>query len=295
MYDQQGNIILDANGYPVFSTNTGIFTKTTQNAANWSTLVQNIGKDGTVTAASIALSINNGQSNAIISADHVYLDSAESTTIGDSFFVTSGALWVKKIMQFGATAGNIVTINNGTVNAPTLQVNSGGTLKFSPGTGTGTTISLTHAIAAGLITAVQIDGPTNNTYKLQYKSVGNDSWADAGTFSRATTLSGAWSSGTYTVTASPQGDTISTTPSMQLNGSNQDNFSVELLTDESTPAVTNTIYGYLGLSGSGSSRVARVYKDSAKTQYVAQIAAPTTNYSNSGLPPMPLLGSVATT
>ena len=92
MYDQQGNIILDANGYPVFSTNTGIFTKTTQNAANWSTLVQNIGANGTVTAASIALSVNANGSNAIIAADHVQLSG--NTTISGMLAVNGSSLVV---------------------------------------------------------------------------------------------------------------------------------------------------------------------------------------------------------
>lgn len=126
-------------------------------------------------------------------------------------------------------------------------------------------------------------------YNLSLSQSGDDytlSWRDYGggmhseTFSRATTLTGAWSSGTFTVTASPQGDTFSTTPSMRLNGSNQDNFSVELLTDDSTPAVTASIHGYLGTSGSGSSRVVKVYKDQEKTQAVAQISVPTSTYAH---------------
>jgi hypothetical protein len=56
------------------------------------------------------------------------------------------------------------------------------------------------------ISAVQIVGPTNNRYTLQYKNYGNDTWQDAQSFSRATTLSGAWSGGKFEVTASPQGN-----------------------------------------------------------------------------------------
>ena len=39
---------------------------------------------------------------------------------------------------------------------------------------------------------------------------GTPGWQDVGTFSRATTLSGAWSGGTFTVDASPQGTQKST-------------------------------------------------------------------------------------
>lgn len=68
------------------------------------------------------------------------------------------------------------------------------------------------------IKEVQISGPSSNTYKLQYKKYGDESWTDAGSFSRATSLSGAWSSGTFTVTASPQGNTCYATAYAELNG-----------------------------------------------------------------------------
>jgi hypothetical protein len=59
------------------------------------------------------------------------------------------------------------------------------------------------------VKAVQIAGPTNNVYKLQYTTYAHpDTWTDAGNFSRATALAGVWDGGEYTVTASPQGNTI---------------------------------------------------------------------------------------
>ena len=62
------------------------------------------------------------------------------------------------------------------------------------------------------ILEVQISGPTNNQYYLQYKNVTYRSWQNAGSFSRATSLSGSWSGNTWTVSASPQGNTLSVTP-----------------------------------------------------------------------------------
>ena len=61
---------------------------------------------------------------------------------------------------------------------------------------------------------IQVVSAGSNQYKLQYKTYadldeGND-WQDAGTFSRATTLTGAWSGGVRTVSASPQGVSNST-------------------------------------------------------------------------------------
>ena len=45
---------------------------------------------------------------------------------------------------------------------------------------------------------------SGNTYTLQKKDFDDSDWVDVGTFSRATTLSGTWSSGKLTVTPSPQ-------------------------------------------------------------------------------------------
>ena len=72
--------------------------------------------------------------------------------------------------------------------------------------GSGTTI--TGSQAADLIRNIKIE-PSGNNYKLQKITCGGGDWEDVGTFSRATTLSGVWSGGTFTVSASPQGNTIS--------------------------------------------------------------------------------------
>jgi hypothetical protein len=61
---------------------------------------------------------------------------------------------------------------------------------------------------------------SGNTYTIQKQTYGNGQWQDVASFSRATTLRGAWSGGVYTVTASPQGNEISTALAAQLiNGS----------------------------------------------------------------------------
>lgn len=67
-------LILDANGMPMFpSGSTGIFTRVQQHDTDWSALVQSIGDSGEITAASIALHINENGSNADINADHINL------------------------------------------------------------------------------------------------------------------------------------------------------------------------------------------------------------------------------
>ena len=49
---------------------------------------------------------------------------------------------------------------------------------------------------------------SGSTYTLQKQALGTSGWTDVGSFSRATSLGGVWSSGILTVTASPQGQTL---------------------------------------------------------------------------------------
>lgn len=76
----------------------------------------------------------------------------------------------------------------------------------------------------------------SNVYTLQKQTfLSGNTWLDVGTFSRATSLNGAWSGGTYTVTATPQGNTESTSPVLKGSGNGSDNFAVVLReTDSST-------------------------------------------------------------
>ena len=197
-----------------------LYSEITQNADKISLVVTSTKNPDTgvvtnsVNTASIILAINGnkqGDSSATIQADKIYLDAAKTVTVADVLYIANGgAFWVKRNAAFGSTGQ--ITLNEGTLNAPTIQINSAGTLKFSPGSQTGSAISFNHAKAASIITGVRITGPTDNVYTLQYQSAGTgDTWNNAQvTFSRATTLSGAWSSGVFTVTATPQGNELKT-------------------------------------------------------------------------------------
>ena len=132
-----------------------------------------------VNAASIVTGINTdtgtGESYVILNADRVYVDAAKSVKVGEAFFISNGQnLWIKRIAQFGDGAGHIVTINNGTVNAPTLQVNSGGNLQFSPGSQSGTAIQINHAKAASLVDSITKDTSLpSGQFGFQFTMVGN--------------------------------------------------------------------------------------------------------------------------
>ena len=82
---------------------------------------------------------------------------------------------------------------------------------FLLSSGSGATTSMKNSMRD-----VYIKDNQDGTYTLQKKDWNNGSeWTDVVTFSKAgsaTTLSGSWSGKTYTVTASPQGNTISVSP-----------------------------------------------------------------------------------
>ena len=143
-------------------------------------IVSAVGSNGEVTAASICLAINNGGSTATINADKIYLlgqtiaDTITASYI-DAKISTLATLHAKDISANSITAGVNLYLPNG------LSVYSQGLW----------TVTLTQ------------DG---NTYTLKQTTL-NGTESTIGTFSRATSLSGAWSGRNYTVTASPQGNT----------------------------------------------------------------------------------------
>lgn len=155
--------------------------KITVEAGKITQIVSNIGADGTVTAASICLAINNAGSTATINADKIYL-------LGETIANKITADYVANKVSLVANL--------------TAQKISADSLTVKPVAGMGA-INVATAYNGSSLT---LDG---NTYTLMLAKM-NGSY-DSYTFSRATSLSGGWSSGKYTVTASPQGNSVSTT------------------------------------------------------------------------------------
>ena len=204
--------------------------------------------NGNIKAASIVASINNAtkESSVLISADRVSLSG--NTTVEDSMTIENGALLVKKAAVFGTTAGRQVSINNGSVNASTLQVNSGGKLVIV-GSATGEHYDITSSVIQGIIKSASVSG---NVLTL------TPFYGNPITFSKATSLSGEWSGDSYVVTAKQNGATVAThtfNPPMRLNGTTAaSNFSAEIYETPSggTPVARKSVYGYLIPGGSGS-------------------------------------------
>ena len=212
-----------------------------------SLVVEGTGDNAKIKPASIVASINNAtkESSVLISADRVRLSG--NTTVEDSMTIENGALLVKKAAVFGTTSGRQVSINNGSVNAPTLQVNSGGKLVIV-GSATGEHYDVTSTVIQGMIKSASVNG---NVLTLT-PFYGGDI-----TFSKATSLSGGWSGGNYVVTAKQNGTTVNThtyNPPMRLNGvTSASNFSAEIYETPSggTPVARKSVYGYLVAGGTG--------------------------------------------
>lgn len=156
-------------------------------------IVQSVGQNGQVTAASICLAINSAGSSATINADKIYLlgQTIANQITADYISSKIATLSVLRVASLTST-GNIYT-SNGYVMAPYMYLGSAGNAT-----------NVANAIMA--LKVVQ----SGNDYKIQKMDFDDGDWVDVpGTFSRATTLSGTWSGGTFTVSASPQGNSIS--------------------------------------------------------------------------------------
>lgn len=175
--------------------------------------VDEYGNANFLKAGEIAISINeSGQTEAKLDATRVLAGKGALTIddleLPDWMDTTEGLIAEKAtIVDLNALRARVGTLEADAIttqrmasevlSAKGLVVRE--TLSFTYGQ-----TSYTMATLMGGISAVQISGPTNNVYTLQYKNYGSDTWQNAQSFSRATTLSGGWSGSVYTVTASPQ-------------------------------------------------------------------------------------------
>jgi len=145
-----------------------------------------------VNGASIIAAIDNDTSSVTISADKIDLNglvtATEFTTALASIDNLTGDLNVVGAVTVG-----------GNLSAGSLSTESYSDYKVD-----GESIGL-----GGAYKTIALSGPVDDVYTLTATTFLGDT-VEIGTFSRATTLSGAWSSGAFTVTATPQGDTLTT-------------------------------------------------------------------------------------
>lgn len=198
------------------------------------------------TRAAIMTRINaDGEGEALIEADKVSITG--NTTLAGSLEISSGNLVVKKSANF---QGNItLTTAGSTVQAPQFAVNSGGYLRLI-GTQTGEHYDLTAATIVDYIKKAEVD-ETTHQLKLWKVSDGTD---PSITFNGAVALSGAWSNGTYTVSATSgyiRGTVPSESVALGFNANNGSYYIEAIATNQSGTARTVQTSTYkLGTSGS---------------------------------------------
>ena len=201
--------------------------------------------NGNIKAASIVASINDGSSSVAIDADHVNITG--TTKLNDVVTIIDGAAVFHRQVMVTAGSG-VVSINGGKVSATTLQ---GGNLVLTQSSSEGGSNTVTMSVN-DLKNCIVSASVSNNVLTLTNKN------GDVVNFSKATTLSGEWSGGSYVVTAKQNSATVAThtyNPPMRLNGTTAaSNFSAEVYETPSggTPVARKSIYGYLISGGSGS-------------------------------------------
>ena len=140
-----------------------------------------------IKAGEICLAINeSNESTATINAKKIYL---LGKTIADTITANYIATKIADIPTLRGIAASFV----GNVSCSGLIANNG--------------IYVNGRSLNNPVNYVQLTGPTNNEYTLRVTYL-DGSYTNY-SFSRATTLSGAWSGGIFKVTASPQGETLS--------------------------------------------------------------------------------------
>ena len=157
--------------------------------------------NGNLTGGMMAQKIN-GQTETLINGNRVKING--NTTINDVIAINeNGQAVFGRTVAIGSAGPGFTQINGPKVTANTLSVRENGSLDFTIGHGeSAAAMSLTGSILSTMIQSFAINDNVLTLTRM------NGTFE---TFSKATSLSGAWSGGslpkTLTVTASPQGNT----------------------------------------------------------------------------------------
>lgn len=144
------------------------------------------------TKAQIIARINSsGESEALINANRISITG--NSTLSGSVTINNGKLTVKSGMNI--QGDTFVTTVGAKIQSPNFEV-AQGHIAFIYG---GTTYNISAQSVGNMVANAAVSGNTLTLTKVDGTTV---------TFSKATTLSGAWDSGTLTVSASPQGNQI---------------------------------------------------------------------------------------
>ena len=177
---------LDQYGRPVLDPTTGLPVFVNASGNLYSQIKQNKDRiDLKVSAGDVATQLSVEVGNVSISGGNLVVDGM--ITAADLAAGTITAIDVGS-GDISAGTGDIGSLAANTITSGHYMIDDGGSA------------DLIHALAA-----VQIVANGTNGYKLQYKEMLSSSWTDAGTFNRATLMSGAWDRGILTVLPDAQG------------------------------------------------------------------------------------------
>ena len=204
VYDEGGSFSIlknDVSGLKntVYDKDTGLVTKLQTQAGMFDVLCEGTGANLHVKPARIQASIDaaTGNSKIQLNAQHVEISGEAVLLTGTSTI---------KLNDVMTVTGNAVGFKKSAIHMADVSINSPYKLNVYDVVLQGSNpITLTSSAMRPVINAVQIVGPSNNQYTLQYKTLSNSNWQDAGNFSRAVT---SWlvggGSGRINVTALPQ-------------------------------------------------------------------------------------------
>lgn len=201
---KQAGLHLDSNGLLLYADDNenNIGSKIKQNADSISLVVEGTGKNAKIKPASIVASINGSTSQVMISADKIKLDG--NVDLDSVLYVGNGMARFKKPVFFEGTSHH-VSINNGKLTAGGgVQIGANQNLVFLEGSEESQAIrTITPTIAGNLIKSATVSGNVLTLTNVK---------GDTVNFSKATTLQvkygGDGDTATYTVTANPQGNTV---------------------------------------------------------------------------------------
>ena len=182
---------------------------------------------GNLTGGIMAEKVN-GQTQTKIRGDRVVIgtDPNSNSSLADTMVIENGNLRVKYGLLVGSTTDH-TSINGSKITSKDYQVSTGGKIIFV-GSGTGEHYDVDVSTLQSMIRSASVSG---NVLTL------TPFYGDPITFSKATTLEGAWDSGKLTVNAYQTNNGIKkrvaqyfSSHQLALNGNGSSNFSVEMKT-----------------------------------------------------------------
>lgn len=185
---QQAGLDINAEGVLIYATDNerNLASMLNVQADRISLVVEGTGPNAKIKPASIVAAINNGRSSVKIDANHIKIGSGSSTiSLDGAFTVNNGNLTVKKnlYMDWGNTHSKIYT-------------QGGVSFVGASGSQGIRAFDLNYNVLSDMVKVATKTGDTLTLEKFSGEIIN---------FSKATSLSGSWGGGTYTVTASPQG------------------------------------------------------------------------------------------